>query len=362
MATHFHTLTIAAVQKETPECISVTFDIPADLRDAYQFKQGQNITLKTVIAGEEIRRSYSICSSPLDNELKVAIKSVEAGRFSSWANQQLKKGDIVEVLPPTGRFFTELAPAHQKQYLAIAAGSGITPILSIIKATLAIEPQSRFTLIYGNRNRASIIFREQLEGLKNRYMGRLAVHHVLSREKTDAPVNHGRIDADKCEQLNRLIDLTSMDETFLCGPESMIFSVKDWLEAKGVDKKKVHFELFSTPGELHQPGKTIHKQQEGAPSSDKKSQVTVKLDGIAFGFDLKYEGASILDAALQQGADLPFACKGGVCATCRARLTEGEVEMDINYALEPEEIAQGFILTCQSHPRTEKVVVDFDVR
>ncbi len=363
MATHFHTLTIAAVQKETPECISVLFQVPEALRETYNFKQGQNITLKAILDGEEVRRSYSICSSPFDNELKIAIKAVEAGRFSSWANQQLKKGDIVEVLPPTGRFFTALNPAHTKHYLAFAAGSGITPVLSIIKATLAIEPNSRFTLIYGNRNRASIIFKEQLEGLKNRYMNRFTLHHILSREKTDAPVNHGRIDADKCKQLEKLVHFSRMDEVFICGPESMIFSVKEWLETKGIDKKKIHFELFTTPVTgIPQPLTNAPASGFRLPTSGKSSRITVRLDGIAFDFDLAYDGQPILDAALQQGADLPFACKGGVCATCRAKLVEGEVEMDINYALEPEEIEQGFILTCQSHPRTNKVVVDFDAR
>lgn len=363
MATHFHTLTIADVRKETPECISVSFRVPETLQEAFDYKQGQNITLRTMLNGEEVRRSYSICSSPFDNELRVAIKAVEAGIFSSWANNQLKKGDVMEVLPPTGRFFTELNPTHKKQYLAIAAGSGITPILSIIKTTLATEPQSRFTLIYGNRNRASIIFKEQLEAIKNRYMDRFTLHHILSREKTDAAVNHGRIDAAKCTQLEKLVDMAHADEIFICGPETMIFSVKDWLEEKGVDKRRIHFELFSSPGAVGpKSGVGTLASHVSRLTSDKASKVTVKLDGIAFDFELRYDGQPILDAALQQGADLPFACKGGVCATCRAKLVEGEVEMDINYALEPEEMEQGYILTCQSHPRTEKVVVDFDVR
>ncbi|NII24274.1 phenylacetate-CoA oxygenase/reductase subunit PaaK [Pseudoflavitalea sp. X16] len=363
MATHFHTLTVATVQKETPECISVVFQVPEALQELYNFKQGQNITLKTILNGEELRRSYSICSSPFDKELRVAIKSVETGRFSSWANNQLKKGDLVEVLPPTGRFFTELHPAHKKHYLAFAAGSGITPILSIIKTTLATEPQSRFTLIYGNRNRASIIFKEQLEALKNRYMERFTLHHILSREKTDAPLNHGRIDPEKCRQLEKLINFAQMDEIFLCGPETMIFSVKNWLEEKGMEKKKIHFELFTTPATgSQQPDFKPQAADLKPQTAGKKSRVTVKLDGIAFDFDLGFDGQPILDAALQQGADLPFACKGGVCATCRAKLVEGQVEMDINYALEPEEMEQGFILTCQSHPRTDKVVVDFDAR
>lgn len=362
MATHFHTLTIAAVQKETSECISVLFQVPEALRETYRFKQGQNITLKTIINGEEVRRSYSICSSPFDNELQVAIKAVATGRFSSWANNQLKAGDVVEVLPPTGRFFTELNPAHKKHYLAFAAGSGITPILSIIKTTLAFEPNSRFTLIYGNRNRASVIFKEQLEGLKNRYMHRFTLHHILSREKTDAPVNHGRINAEKCDQLEKLVPFSRMDEVFICGPESMIFSVKEWLEAKGLDKKKIHFELFTTPATGNAQSLANTTAAGILPDAGKSSSITVRLDGIAFDFPLAYDGPSILDAALQQGADLPYACKGGVCATCRAKLVEGEVAMDINYALEPEEIEQGYILTCQSHPRTHKVTVDFDAR
>lgn len=362
MATHFHTLTIAAVQRETPECISVLFEIPEHLREVYQFKQGQNITLKATIDGEELRRSYSICGNPIEGELRVAIKAVDAGRFSPWANRQLKKGDRVEVLPPSGRFFTELSPTHHKRYLAIAAGSGITPILSIIKATLAVEPHSTFTLVYGNRNRASIIFREQLEALKNRYMDRFALHHVLSRETTDSVINHGRIDAAKCDQLQPLINLTGMDEVFICGPEAMIFSVKDWLTAKGFDSKKVHFELFTTPGESHQVATAVGKTNAVATDGGKTSQVTVKLDGIAIDFTLSYDGESILDAGMYEGADLPYACKGGVCATCRAKLVSGEVEMESNYALEREEIKQGFILTCQSHPRSPVVVVDFDVR
>lgn len=363
MATHFHRLTIADIRQETPECISIAFDIPKDLRDTYLFKQGQNITLKSTLAGEELRRSYSICSSPHDNELRVAIKAVDAGRFSSWANKQLKKGDQLDVMPPTGRFYTELQTHHKKHYIAFAAGSGITPVMSIIKTTLATEPGSSFTLIYGNKNRASIIFKEQLEAIKNRYVERFTLHHILSREKTDAVVNHGRIDAAKCSQLAKLVHFTMADEVFICGPEAMIFSVKNWLEAQGMDKKKIHFELFSSPESGNRQSEAGNQKTANtkAPTGP-VSKVTVKLDGIAFDFDLAYDDWSILDAALRQGADLPFACKGGVCATCRAKLMEGQVEMDINYALEPEELEQGFILTCQSHPRTEKVVIDFDAR
>jgi ring-1,2-phenylacetyl-CoA epoxidase subunit PaaE len=362
VATHFHALRIKDICNETSECVSIAFDIPEALQAEFRFTQGQNITLKTMLNGQEVRRSYSICSGISDNELRVAVKKVDNGLFSTFANHTLKTGDTIEILPPSGRFYTTLNASSKKNYLAFAAGSGITPILSIIKTTLATEPQSSFTLVYGNRNRASIIFKEQLEALKNRYTSRFVLHHILSREKTDAVVNHGRIDKEKCLQLGeKLIDLTGMDDIFLCGPEAMIFSIKETLEQKGVPPAKIHFELFTTPGQKTGGGSARATTTAAAPSG-KISKVTVKLDGISFDFDLPYNGEAILDAALQQGADLPFACKGGVCATCRARLIEGKVEMDNNYALEPEEVNAGFILTCQSHPRSEKVMVDFDTR
>lgn len=359
MATHFHSLVIKDIRKETPDCVSIAFDIPVDLQEHFKFTQGQNITIKKTIDGEEIRRSYSICSSPLDNELRVAVKKVSAGKFSTHANLQLKKGDVIEVLPPTGRFYTPLDPTYSKNYVAFAAGSGVTPLLSIIKTTLYAEPLSTFTLIYGNRNRTSIIFREELEALKNKYISRFRLVHILSREKTDVPLNYGRIDAIKCAELEgKVIDLSTSNEFFICGPEEMIFSVKDFLESKGVDKKNIHFELFTTPGAK----KTVDNKQQSTEDTGIKSKVTVKLDGISFDFDLGFNSDSILDAALQQGADLPYACKGGVCCTCRAKLVEGEVEMEVNYALEPDEVKAGFILTCQSHPRTERVVIDYDAK
>jgi ring-1,2-phenylacetyl-CoA epoxidase subunit PaaE len=362
LATHFHQLTIADIRKETPDCVSIAFEVPNELKPAYSFKHGQNLTLRTVLNNEEVRRSYSICSCPTDNELRVAIKKAPYGKFSLWANNMLKKGDVLEVLPPTGTFYTELHPAHKKKYLAFAAGSGITPVISIIKTTLLTEPESSFTLVYGNQTRNSIIFKEQLEALKNKYIDRLAIHFVLSREQTDAAIYSGRIDAGKLNLLGeKLIAIHAMDDIFVCGPEQMIFTVKDWLQQQGIDKKKIHFELFTTPGEQKQGSrqKAEGKKEEGTAD---KSKVTVKLDGIAFDFDLPYDGETILEAALAQGADLPFSCKGGVCSTCKARLMEGRVDMDTNYALEQEEVEAGYILTCQSHPRTEKVVIDFDIK
>ncbi len=357
MSIHFEKLQVSEVRKETDDCVSIAFTVPPALQEKFNYIQGQYITLRTTINGEDVRRSYSVCSSPLDNELRVAVKKVEEGAFSTYANEFLKSGDTLDVMPPMGKFFTALKPEQIKQYVGFASGSGITPLLSIIKTTLQTEPKSSFTLVYGNRNRHSIIFKEALEGLKNRYMERFRVIYILSREKTDAAINFGRIDAEKCTALcNKNLDITTTDEFFLCGPENMIFSVKDQLEQLGVDKKKIHFELFTLPG---QKLSSIVKR-ESAVKTEVKSKITVKLDGIAFDFDLGFDGDAILDAALKNGADLPYACKGGVCCTCRAKLVEGEVDMDVNYGLEQEEIEQGFILTCQSHPRTEKVVVDFD--
>jgi ring-1,2-phenylacetyl-CoA epoxidase subunit PaaE len=367
MASHFRTLAIEDVRRETEDCVSIAFTVPPEFREEFRFVQGQNVTVRLRIAGEEVRRSYSICSSPFDEELRIAIKKVPSGLFSTYANEQLQKGHQLEVLPPTGKFYTELKAENRKHYLAFAAGSGITPVLSLIKTTLAVEPNSHFTLVYGNRNRLTILFREELEALKNRYMNRLSLHHILSREQMDVPLNQGRIDAGKCAALcGRLIDLSSMDEIFLCGPGEMIFTVKDWLEQQGVERKKIHFELFHTQtGEPVVGGKRKVVESavgEGGKSGVGVSRVTVRLDGVSHEFDLPYDGESVLDAALMQGADLPFACKGGVCCTCRAKLVEGEVEMEVNYALEADEIAAGFILTCQSHPRTEKIVVDFDTK
>jgi ring-1,2-phenylacetyl-CoA epoxidase subunit PaaE len=360
MSIHFHPLRIKEVRKETPECVSVLFDIPEELVSDFQFTQGQSLTMRTTINNEEVRRTYSICSSPLDKEWRVAIKKVDGGLFSTFANEKLKKGDTIDVMQPVGKFYTTLNSSNKKSYTAFAAGSGITPVLSLIKTTLATEPNSRFTLVYGNRSRSSIIFFEELEGLKNKYMDRFNLIHVLSREKTDSPVNFGRIAPDKLLELDKLILYNNCDEFFICGPEEMIFSVKAFLEAKGIEPKKIHFELFTTPGQKAQATKD---KVQGGTDKGPKSTVTIKLDGRSFDFDLSLnDDTTILDAALKQGADLPFACKGGVCCTCKAKLLEGQVEMDVHWGLEQEEVEQGYILTCQSHPVSQKVVVDFDVK
>jgi len=355
VALHFHKLRVKNIRRETNDCVSIAFEIPRELTFDFLFKQGQNITIKSIINGEEIRRSYSICSSPPDNELRVAVKKVAGGAFSSFANDELKEDDILDVLPPTGTFFTEVNITNKKNYVFFAAGSGITPVISIIKTILLVEPASHATLVFGNRNVSSIIFKEELEALKDKYLQRFRIYHVLSRERTEAEINYGRIDAEKCKRLSALIDYENTDEFFICGPEEMIFTVKRFLESNKIESSKIHFELFTTPVR-----KNISIDTDAKIKKAEGSEITIKSDGRSFNFNLDYESNTILDAALAQGADLPFACKGGVCTTCKAKLVEGKVEMEVNYGLEPDEVIAGFILTCQSHPRSKKVVVDFD--
>ena len=357
---HFHSLTVKKIQRETEDCVSITFNVPQDLEETFRFVQGQSLTFKKLLNGNEVRRTYSICAAPFEKELKVAVKKVSGGLFSTYANDTLKEGDTLEVMPPVGKFYTPLNPSQNKNYVAFAAGSGITPVLSIIKATLNSEPGSEFTLVFGNRSKNTIIFKEEIEALKDRFLNRFRVYHILSREQTDTPLNFGRIDPDKLNFLSeKLIDLKSIDEFFLCGPDEMIFCIQNYLAQKGVDSGKIHFELFTIPGEKKS---TVDKKPVDESNTGPVSKVSVKIDGILFHFDLPYNEDSILDAALSKGADLPYACKGGVCTTCKAKLTSGEVSMDVNWSLEPEELEQGYILTCQSHPKSESVSIDFDVK
>lgn len=358
MSLHFHPLSVKEVKRETAECVSVLFDVPEQLSDTFRFAAGQHLTLRTHINGEEVRRSYSICSAPQEKQLRVAIKKVDGGLFSSFANTALKNGDILEALPPAGRFNTPMDPGHRKNYLAIAAGSGITPVLSLIKSTLAAEPGSRFTLVFGNRNRSSVIFFEELEALKNTYMNRFSLVHVLSRERTDTALHSGRITPEKLAELAPVLQYSTTDEIFICGPQEMTIMAKDWLEANGTPKNKIHIELFNSSKK--QAGTVT---ATGENSSVAVSTITIKADGRSVDVRLPLNSPStILDAALQQGADLPYACKGGMCCTCKAKLLEGDVQMDVHWGLEEDEIANGYILTCQSHPKTEKVVVDFDAK
>ena len=354
----FHNLRVSEITRETEDCVSVAFDVPDDLSDDYRFIPGQYLTLETEIGGEKIRRSYSLCSSPFDGELRVAIKEVEGGVFSTFANRELKVGTEMRVMTPDGNFIAPIKAEAENNYVGFAAGSGVTPVFSILKSVLEQEPKSNFTLFYGNKTAQSVIFKEQIEALKNKYMNRFEVHHVLSREDQGTDYLKGRIDAQKCGQFaERFFDISEVNGYFLCGPEGMINDVSNQLQDLGVEKDKIHYELFTSPAQTI-AGKTKVSAEKTSAKFD--SSCTVILDGEETHFALNSGGDAILDAALDAGADVPYACKGAVCCTCRAKVLEGEVEMDMNYALEDDEVEDGYILTCQSHPRSEKVVVSFD--
>lgn len=353
----FHTLVISDVRRETADAVSVAFNLPSDLENFYHFKPGQYLTLRTMMNGQDVRRSYSICSSPYDGELRVAIKRVEGGLFSTFANTELKAGMELDVMTPIGTFTTDFVADGPKQYVAIAAGSGITPVMSLMKSALATEPESKFILIYGNRNSASVIFKDEIEDLKDRYMDRLEVHHVLSREDQGSDLLKGRLDGDKVKAFaDKFFDLDKTAAYFICGPEQIIHASEAALKELGVAKEKIHFELFthSTDGNAKVEKKEVNE------GKDVVSSVTVVLDGDETHMDIHTVGKTILDSALDAGADVPFACKGAVCCTCRAKVLEGTVEMEMNYALTDEEVAEGYVLTCQSHPTSERVIVSFD--
>lgn len=353
----FHSLRIREVRPETREAVSIAFEVPPELEGSFRFTQGQYLVLRTELDGEEVRRSYSICTGVNDGELRVAIKQVPGGRFSSYANATLKAGQTLEVMPPAGTFYVPLDAARHGNYLAVAAGSGITPVLSIIKTTLEAEPHSRFTLIYGNRSSASALFREQLEDLKNRYLQRLNLIYVFSREQQDVDLYNGRIDGEKCVELfSRWLDVKALDAAFICGPQEMTETVRDSLKANGLASERIHFELFGAPGgaQSRQARETARQQDSGV------SQVSVIKDGRELSFELPRNTQNILDAGNAQGMDLPYSCKAGVCSTCKCKVVEGEVEMDANFALEDYEVAAGYVLSCQCYPVSEKVVLDFD--
>lgn len=354
MSQQFYAIKVNDVFKTTADCSVVTLDIPNELKEKFQFKQGQYLTFKANINNEEVRRSYSLCSSPLDNEWKVAVKKIEDGRFSTYVNDVLKEGDTLEVMPPNGRFFKEVDTSKAKRYVAFAAGSGITPIHSIIKTHLNEEPESSFNLFYLNRSVQSMILREEVEGLKNQFLGRFELYHFLTQEMRDAPLFNGRFTEEKLQTISeKIIDINSVDDYFICGPTEMIFMIRDFLVANGVEESKVHFELFNTPT----GGQKKKKLDENNTDT---SDVSIITNGVQVSFTMTQNGENILDAALRHNADLPFACKGGVCCTCRAKLVEGEAPMMVNYALEKEEVEQGYILTCQAIPKSSKVLVDFD--
>jgi ring-1,2-phenylacetyl-CoA epoxidase subunit PaaE len=355
MTPKFHSLKISDIRKETEDTVSIAFEIPTDLRLDYSFKPGQYLTLKALIDGEDTRRSYSLCSAPHENEWRVAVKQIENGKFSTYANKKLTIGQSLEVMTPTGNFHAVIENNNSKSYVLFAAGSGVTPIFSIAKTVLNEEPNSNVTLFYGNKGFNSIIFREEIEALKNAFMDRLRVVHVLSRESLGNKIQKGRIDSKKIEELYKaFLDESTVDEVFVCGPEEMIHSVKDFFHSIGLNDKNVHFELFSTSATKSK----VVKKESNQPSF--ASMVKVIIDGDLIEVAMQSEGESILDAATKAGGDLPFACKGGVCCTCKAKILEGSAKMDINYALELDEVENGYILTCQAHPTCPTLTVSFD--
>ncbi|WP_432695637.1 1,2-phenylacetyl-CoA epoxidase subunit PaaE [Marinobacterium sp. YM272] len=353
----FHTLEVSDVRQETRDAISIAFAVPQELQGDYQYREGQHLVLRTEIDGEEVRRSYSICSSPADEEIRIAVKRISGGLFSNYLNDRARKGMSIETMPPAGHFNIDLDPSRAGHYLGVAAGSGITPIYSIIKTTLETEPNSEFTLFYGNRATASTILREQLEDLKNRFMERFNLVYVMTREQQDIDLYNGRIDGDKCKALfDHWLDVPNLTAAFLCGPQTMIETVRDQLEGHQLDRSRIHFELFATTG-----GNRARKHHE--PQAEGKVQmcdVTVISDGRQISFELGRDTDNVLDAGNAHGADLPYSCKAGVCSTCRAKVVEGEVEMDVNFALEDYEVEAGYVLSCQCYPVTDKVVLDYD--
>jgi ring-1,2-phenylacetyl-CoA epoxidase subunit PaaE len=360
LSNQFYPLRVKDLHKDTRDAVVVTFELPAELEDTFRFIQGQYLTLEQDIAGQAVRRSYSICAGLDDGCLKVAIRHVEGGVFSTWANEELKVGDTLKAMPPRGEFHTEIDPAKQRNYLCICAGSGITPVLSIIKTVLAREPHSQVTLLYGNRRTASMMFRNELAFLKNSYMTRFHWINIFSREAQESDLFFGHLDNRKGGALNRrLITIRAYDEFFLCGPEAMISEVSRGLRGEGIAEENIHFELFAASAESAR--RAIERHHARAREyGDMVSDVSLLQGGREYSFKLSTDGENLLDAGLRHDIDLPFSCKGGVCATCKARLLEGEVEMDLNQSLQPEEIEKGYILTCQSHPVSSKVVVDFD--
>jgi ring-1,2-phenylacetyl-CoA epoxidase subunit PaaE len=358
----FHPLRVRAIEPDTAEAVIVSFDVPEELRAVFGFTQGQYLTLRKEIEGQDLRRSYSICAGVDDGELRVGVRKVKGGTFSIWINERLQPGDAMQVMAPQGRFFVPIDAAARRHHVGIAGGSGITPILSIMKTVLAREPHARFTLIYGNRSLQSTMFKEELEDLKNRYLARLALHHVFSDEPTDAPLNMGLMNRDKiAEFLSSVVPAGGIDHAYICGPFQMNDEAEAALLAAGVAEERIHIERFgiAQPGGEDKVGAVIH---EARPGDAERSRVVIVRDGLRREIDFRKDQPSILDAASAAGLEVPFSCTSGVCGTCRAKLVEGEVRMERNFALDKNEVAAGFVLTCQAHPLTERVVLSFDER
>ena len=351
--TTFHSLTVASVEPETREAVTITFAIPELLQDAYHFRPGQHLTLKARVAGEELRRCYSICRGTSPTQVSVAVKAIEGGRFSNFAREGIQVGSEMEVMVPQGNFGYQPQADRQGHYLAIAAGSGITPMLAIISATLLQEPASQFTLLYGNRSSQTMMFRQALADLKDTYPERFQWISVFSQESVDSELLQGHIDGKKLQAFGRrLLDFRQFDEAFICGPNSMMDEAETVLHTLGMAKHAIHVERFNSG--------PIAPRVRRSESAD--HHFTLRQDGRDRTLTLTAEDESLLDAALRQGADLPYACKGGVCATCKCKVVRGQVEMAVNYSLEPDELAAGYVLSCQALPTTPDVVIDFDAK
>ena len=352
----FHTLKVVAVKNTIRDAIVVTL-MPKKATPDFDFVQGQYLTFRQNFEGEELRRSYSICSGKDDGVLRVAIKRVEGGSFSNWANDILKPGDTLEAMSPMGGFHSPIDPEAEKQYLAFAGGSGITPILSILKTTLVREPKSQFTLLYANRSVNSIMFREELEDLKNEFMERLTIIHILEDDAQEIDLFTGRIDENKCNALFQgWIDISSISMAYICGPEPMMLGISKSLSDHGLSKEQIKFELFAGT----QVGRAKQKAIPIAAQAGKYTTATVTLEGTSQVFKMPIRGQSVLDAVLENNMDAPFACKAGICATCKARVLQGEVEMLVNHALEDYEVEQGYVLTCQCYPISDKIVIEYN--
>jgi ring-1,2-phenylacetyl-CoA epoxidase subunit PaaE len=348
---HFHALTVREVRRDTDDAVVVSFDVPGELADSFRFSPGQYLTLRSVALGGDVRRSYSICAAP-GEALRVGIRHVPDGAFSGWLHRFLKAGDTLEAMEPQGRFGASVGkPA--RHVLLVAGGSGITPILSILKTLLAADPGTQCTLLYGNRSAASTMFKEEIEDLKNRHLTRLSVHTVFSREAVDSPLNAGRIDADKVATFLRLAG--RVDEAYVCGPHAMNDEVEAVLQAGGLAHEHIHVERFGVP-----PSEPVQRGPVVGEVSG--ARIVVVRDGITRELAFESGDESILAAAGRAGLDVPYSCRSGVCATCRAKVLEGQVSMRRNFALEADDIAAGFVLTCQAHPLSERVVVSYDER
>jgi ring-1,2-phenylacetyl-CoA epoxidase subunit PaaE len=357
MSVSFHPLEVAEVVAETADARSIRFHLPEMLRETFRFRPGQHLTLRARIDGEEVRRNYSLCVAPQDGEIKVTVKQIAGGIFSNWVAAQLQPGDRIDVMPPHGSFTWDFAPGAERHYVAFAGGSGITPILSLLRTAMLTEPASRFTLLYGNRDSQSVIFLEELARLKNRFMDRLEIHHFLVDEAEDIDLFNGMLDREKCDEIiEHLLDASKVDAFFICGPGPMMEAAEQALAARGVPRERIHLERF-TAG---RPSAAVAAEIEALKEEAQGLSLLVTLDGRKRRIVFDAQAGNILDSARAAGLPAPFACKAGVCATCRARVVSGEVEMAARYGLTDEEVAAGYVLTCQSVPRGDGVELDYD--